>query len=72
VIRVVDGNFENRAELLLEHDHEGVDLDGQYGQETLKNVQAIWNRPVHLLTAQEQRKTLISFDGQSFAEKPFS
>ena len=69
VIKVVDGNYENRAELLLEHTHEGVDLDGSYGQETLKNIHAIWTRPVHLLTLQEQRKVLVSFDGSAFHER---
>ena len=69
VIRVIDGNFENRAELCLEHVHEGVDLDGQYTHETLKNVQAIWTRPVHLLTQMEQRKVMLSFDGKTLTEK---
>jgi stage V sporulation protein R len=72
VIKVVDGNFENRAELLLEHEHEGVDLDGQYTQETLQNVQAIWSRPAHLITKIEQRKVLLTWDGKSFSEKTIS
>ena len=72
VIRVLDGNFENRAELLLEHIHEGIDLDGSYSQETLKNIHAIWTRPVHLQTLQEQRRTMLSFDGKSFTEKTMS
>lgn len=69
VIKVVDGNFENRAELLLEHTHDGVDLDGGYAQDTLRNLHAIWSRPVHLLTSQEQRKLLLSFDGKGFHER---
>jgi stage V sporulation protein R len=72
VIRVVDGNFENRAELLLEHTHEGVDLDAQYGQETLRNIQAIWTRPVHILTLQDQRRVMITFDGRGFNERTIS
>jgi stage V sporulation protein R len=69
VIKVVDGNFENRAELLLEHTHEGVDLDASYGQETLRNLHAIWTRPVHILTMQDQRKVMITFDGRGFNER---
>jgi stage V sporulation protein R len=68
-IRVLDGNFENRAELLLEHKHEGVDLDVQYSKETLKNIYAIWTRPVHILSALEERHFCLSFDGESFKEK---
>ncbi len=69
VIRVIDGNYENRAELLLEHDHEGVDLDMGYGQDTLKNIHAIWTRPVHILTSYDDRRVMLSFDGSEFAEK---
>lgn len=73
VIKVIDGNFENRAELLLEHSHEGVDLDGQYTQETLQNVAAIWSRPVHLLTALEERKVMYTCDGDgNISEKTIS
>ena len=69
MIRVTDGNFENRAELLLEHTHEGVDLDLGYAHETLKNVHAIWSRPVHIATQQEERDVLLSYDGESFTER---
>ncbi len=72
VIRVVDGNFENRAELCIEHIHEGVDLDTTYGQETLKNIHAIWTRPVHLMTMQDQRHVMITFDGRGFNERTIS
>jgi spore cortex formation protein SpoVR/YcgB (stage V sporulation) len=72
MIAVVDGNFENRAELLMEHTHEGVDLDAQYTHETLRNVQAIWTRPVHLLTKVENRKVLFTCDGKGLTEKTLS
>ncbi len=69
VIKVIDGNFENRAELLLEHTHEGTDLDVGYGQETLKNLHRIWTRPVHLLTTFEERRAMLTFDGSEFSER---
>lgn len=73
IIAVVDGNFENRAELLLEHTHEGIDLDVQYTNETLRNVAAIWSRPVHLITQVESRKVLYTCDGKgSLTEKTIS
>src|SRR5204863_6422786 len=37
IIRVVDGNFKNRGELLLTHTHEGHDLKHDTTLETLKN-----------------------------------
>lgn len=71
-IAVVDGNFENRSELLLEHFHDGVDLDFSYGRETMKNIFSIWTRPVHLLTNYEEKKVMVSFDGENFKEKLLS
>jgi stage V sporulation protein R len=68
-VRVVDGNYENRAELLLEHVHEGIDLDPSYTAETLRNLHAIWTRPVHLMTKQEQRDVIVTFDGSDLSEK---
>jgi stage V sporulation protein R len=69
VISVIDANFENRGELLIEHAHEGVDLDPQYANETLRNVGAIWSRPVHLVTKMEERKVLLSVDSKGYSEK---
>ncbi|MFZ9888734.1 MAG: SpoVR family protein, partial [Myxococcota bacterium] len=69
VIRVTDGNFENRGELLMAHSHEGVDLDPDYSQATLRNIHAIWSRPVQLLTQHENRKLMLTFNGKDFSEK---
>ena len=71
-IAVVDGNFENRSELLLEHYFEGVDLDPVYAKETLKNLYRLWTRPIHLLTTFEERPIMLSFDGENFKEKMLS
>ncbi|MFQ3649129.1 MAG: SpoVR family protein [Gemmataceae bacterium] len=62
-IYVVDGNFRNRGELLLKHKHEGQDLKIDYANETLRNLQAIWGRPVHLSTLVDGKITTLSFDG---------
>jgi stage V sporulation protein R len=69
VITVVDGNFENRGELLLRHRHEGVDLKLDYARDTLGNLQAIWKRPVHLLTRIEGSGRLLSYNGREHTEK---
>lgn len=68
IIEVVDGNFENRGELLIRHRHEGVDMQPDYMEETLKNLQAIWARPVNLLTVMEQEEKLYHFDGKEFKD----
>lgn len=65
IISVVDGNYRNRGELLLRHDHNGVDLKQDFTMETLKNIQKIWTRPVYLETVIEDVKRRISFDGKS-------
>ncbi len=38
VIQVVNANFENRSELLLQHLHDGVELDISFAKETLKSL----------------------------------
>ncbi|HEX4923031.1 MAG TPA: SpoVR family protein [Bdellovibrionales bacterium] len=68
IIDVVDGNYENRGELLLRHMHEGVDMQPDYMEETLKNVQALWSRPVNLLTIMDGEEKLYAFNGTDFKE----
>lgn len=63
-IYVVDGNYANRGEMYLAHKHNGVDLDIKYAVETLKRVQAIWRRPVHLQAMINDEMVLFSFDGE--------
>jgi stage V sporulation protein R len=63
-IRVLDGNFENRGELLMEHEHEGRDLKWNFAEETLTNLHLLWMRPVHVETTKEGKKVRLSFDGK--------
>ena len=44
-IYVVDGNYCNRGELYLAHQHNGLDIEIKFAVETLKNVYKIWQRP---------------------------
>ena len=69
IIRAVDGNFENRGELLLSHQHEGRDLKWDYSRDSLVNLHRLWKRPVHLETQREGRKTRLTFDGKEHREK---
>jgi len=54
-IEVVDGNFNNNGELLLRHEHNGIDLDwwskdGMFVKDVLKNLAMIHKKAVHLET----------------------
>lgn len=66
VIEIESGNYQNRGELLLRHIHRGVDLDFGYAQDTLKNLFAIWKRPVNITSRQEDQNIVLHFDGKNF------
>jgi stage V sporulation protein R len=70
-IRLVDANAGNHGNLLLEHEHQGVDLDPSYTQEVLRNLYAIWSRPVAIETrdTEKDQALLASFDGTDFKEE---
>ena len=61
---VVDGNYSNRGALYLAHKYNGADLDIKYAVETLKRVQHIWRRPVHLQALINDEMVLFSCDGE--------
>ncbi len=65
IIEVVDGNYKNRGELLLQHRVEGMGLKQDFASETLKNVYKVWGRPVHIETVFEEVPKRMSFDGKS-------
>lgn len=67
-IQVIDGNFENRSELLLEHVYDGVQLDMAFAKATLKNLCLIWSRPVHIMTQIDDRSICLSHDGENYKE----
>lgn len=69
IILVEDGDFENRGELLLVHQHEGIELDYDKAVATLKNLQIVWGRPVNLQTKYNSQTKLLTFDGKEFREK---
>jgi len=49
-IVVADGNYDNRNELLLDHQYNGVSLDMEQAKDTLERVFELWGRPVNLRT----------------------
>ena len=67
-ITVIDGNYHNRGELLLDHDFDGAELDKGYAQRTLSNLAQVWNRPVNLQTVMGDQKIVYSHDGDKLTE----
>lgn len=66
IISVVDANHNNRGELLMAHMFEGVEMQPDYMQETMKNLFTIWSRPVAVATVLDGEPKIVSFDGTEF------
>jgi stage V sporulation protein R len=62
-IVVLDGNYKNRGELYLHHTYQGVELDTGCARDTLAALEKIWRRPVHIETAQNEQRVVLSWDG---------
>jgi stage V sporulation protein R len=69
IIVVQDANYGNRGELLLRHEHEGIDLKLDWALDTLENVFQVWSRPVHLETVVEDGAKRFTYDGERHIEK---
>jgi stage V sporulation protein R len=65
IISVIDGNYRNRGELYLRHDFSGVELQTDYAVDTLRNLERLWSRPVHIETVLENARAVLSFDGKN-------
>ncbi len=69
-ITVEDGNYENRSELYLRHEHQGVDLDLEKARETLRCLFRVWKRPAAIATLIDGRPTTLRYDGKAHAALP--
>ncbi len=72
IIDVVDGNWENRGELLLRHAHDGIDLQADWARDTLENIHRLWRRPAGIATKVDNKGVILRFDGSSHSEKSTS
>jgi stage V sporulation protein R len=63
-VYVCDGNYCNRGELYLAHQHNGLDIEIKFAVETLKNIHKIWHRPVHLQARIDDDMILFSYNGE--------
>jgi len=68
-IYVMDANYRNRGELYLAHRHNGADLDIKYATETMKQIQKIWKRPVHVHARIDDEQILFTFDGEQSTQQ---
>jgi len=68
-VYVVDSNHSNRGELLLQHDHQGVDLRLDWAREVLVAIERIWKRPVEIHTVIDDKPGLMRFDGSEHAQR---
>ncbi len=68
-IYVTDGNYRNRGELYLAHRHNGADIDIKYAVATLKQLHALWRRPVHLNARIGDEVMLFTFDGEQSSQQ---
>lgn len=64
VIEIESANYGNKGEMLLRHVHQGVDLDINFAADTLKNIFALWKRPVNLATFYDDKESIFVFDGK--------
>jgi stage V sporulation protein R len=72
IIKIENANFENRGELLLQHTHEGLDLQPNYMDATMKNLFKLWKRPVNLVTIMDNEPQLFRFDGKDYTKHSLS
>jgi stage V sporulation protein R len=68
-VYVVDGNYQNKGELLLWHKHQGLDLDVRWSRETMRALTEIWKRPINVETEVDGQKKLFSYQNGDFSEK---
>jgi stage V sporulation protein R len=62
---VVDnGDYRGNRELYIKHLYESQELDLGYAEKTLQHVYVLWGRPVHLETVYENKRILLTYDGE--------
>jgi len=63
-IELAEDNYEGRGELVLQHQHDGRDLELAAAGETLKTLAQLWKKPVHLFTLEEGAGRHLTSDGK--------
>ncbi len=71
-IYVEDANHDNRGELMLRHEHHGLELRADYAKEVLKSLARVWKRPVLIQTLGDGKEVYLRFDGREHSSKNIS
>ncbi|MFT5291923.1 MAG: stage V sporulation protein R [Planctomycetota bacterium] len=66
-IELVGVDEKGDGELVLVHHHDGRDLQLGQAKETLRNLGALWGRPVHLLTVTEKEGRRLVANGEEIS-----
>ena len=69
VIRVVDAMHAGGRGLLLEHLHDGRDLDVTFAEKTLGHLHTLWGGKVHLRAQLRGKPTMLSYGPEGFDAK---
>jgi stage V sporulation protein R len=69
VIRVLDANAGGERTLLLEHVHDGRDLELSYAEPTLAHIHRLWGRTVVLNTLVEGNTTALVYGNKGFSTR---
>lgn len=72
IMSIVDANHNNRGELLMSHLFEGVEMQPDYMQDTMRNLFALWTRPVAVATVMDGEPKIVTFDGTDFKHQSLS
>ncbi len=67
-IYVDNANHGNRGELMLVHDHMGMDLRMDWAEKCLESLVRLWKRPVELHTRTADKDTALRFDGEEHSK----
>lgn len=68
-IEIVSSNGSNKGELILRHNYLNNELKMDYAEKTMKNIFAIWKRPIVLATYLENKPVMLHFDKSGFSVK---
>ena len=60
---IEDGDYKGNRELYIRHQFEGQELDQRYAEMTLRQVERLWGRTVHLETVVDEQTVVWSSDG---------
>jgi len=64
-ILIVEGNFNNRGQLKLQHKYDNIPLDKTYAEKTLKHVEYLWGNKVVLYTYDDDELVVIVSDNDA-------